>query len=266
LQAEVHDVPTIGDGQKTFSRVLEYVVERLTNGGEVSVAQAKYTLPVVGTAAASESIHQPKLQGGKPTKVKVKETPSTHQNRSTGPDKVKTGFASLPRTVRNIDNRLSQIVPLQLYSFLLERLFSSKPVELRAFLTAADPGPGAWDMRHCLHLYKKAWSGLSPILPQDRIAATSEAIIWLDGFLTWYLGPLREKVCPGMRSLSQTEQDEMHIDDDGVNSGNDGKIRRDWEHAKEAIVLIFRPCLDELACSELDEVLQWMTSDETADD
>jgi len=256
----VHDVPTISDGQKTFSRVLDDIVERLTNGGGKLVQQAKDILPIVITAGRSESIHQPKPQESSKSKLKVKEALSAKQNDFTVPDTVKTAIAFLPQTVRNIDDRLSQIIPLQLYSFLLERLFSSKPVDLRAFLTTEDPGPGTWDVRHCLHLYKKAWSGLSAILPQDRIAATSEAIVWLEGFLAWYSDPLREKVCPGRSTSSQTNQDVMHIDDDGVGSGADETIRRDWEQAKEAILLIFRLCLDEPACVELDEVLQWMTS------
>ena len=266
MQAEVHDVPTIGDGQQTFSRVLDHVVERLTTGREQSEAPATDMPPILGTSAASESTHQPKLQAGNMKKVKVKESTSIRQNRSTGLGQPKTDVASLPRTVRNIDKRLSEIIPLQLYSFLLERLFSSKPLELRAFLTTEDPGPGAWDMRHCLHLFKRAWSGLCSLLPQDRIVAISEAIIWLEGFLTWYLDPLRENVCPGGRSLSQTEQGEMYIDDIIVDSRDGDMIRKDWEQAKEAILLVFHPCLDESASSELEEVLRWMTSDETDGD
>lgn len=254
----MHDVPTISDGQKTFSRVLDDIVERLINREGRLVQQAKDSLPIVSTAGQSE-FHQPKPQESNKSKLEVKEALSAKHNEFTGPDMIQTAIAFLPQTVRNIDDRLSQIIPLQLYSFLLERLFSSKPVELRAFLTTADPGPGTWDVRHCLYLYKKAWPGLSAILPQDRIAATSEAIIWLEGFLAWYSDPLREKVCPGRRTSSQTNQDVMHIDDDGVGSGGDETIRRGWEQAKEAILLIFRPCLDEPACVELDEVLQWMT-------
>jgi hypothetical protein len=230
-------------------------VERLTPGGDVLVTQVK------DQPAGPESIQQPNAKAGKKAKVKVKEKPPLKkETESVSEDKTDAELESLTRTVRNIDNQLSQIIPLQLYSFLLERLFHSNPVELRAFLTAEDPGPGAWDVRHCLHLVKKSWPGLSAILPQDRIAATSEAIIWLEAFLEWYADPTRESVYPGSKPLSQIEQDEMHIDDDGMTARDDSPIRRDWDQAKEAIVLIFRPYLDETACTQVEQVLQWMTS------
>jgi hypothetical protein len=269
----VHNVPTIGYPSLSAQSILNEVCQRLDHDQvsnreipEVSKTPTETRPRPVPTGDISMWDPTNRPEGSSP----VKELSKKQKARAKKAQK-KAEVAvspSLPPTVRNIDARLSQIIPIQLYSFLLSKLFNDDPVRLRGFLTADDPGPGVWDTRHCLHLLEKSWTGLSLSggFPPENLAMMWEATAWLRGFWEWYTEPSRAHLRPGGTAAGKMRGnlDEMHIDEahprQPQSDADNEALRRDWASAGQALMLVFGGLMEDNARHELEAVVRWMNS------
>jgi hypothetical protein len=260
----VHNVPTIGYPSLSAQSILNEVCQRLDHDQvsnreipEVSKTPTETRPRPVPTGDISMWDPTNRPEGSSP----VKELSKKQKARAKKAQK-KAEVAvspSLPPTVRNIDARLSQIIPIQLYSFLLSKLFNDDPVRLRGFLTADDPGPGVWDTRHCLHLLEKSWT-------PENLAMMWEATAWLRGFWEWYTEPSRAHLRPGGTAAGKMRGnlDEMHIDEahprQPQSDADNEALRRDWTSAGQALMLVFGGLMEDNARHELEAVVRWMNS------
>lgn len=248
----MHDVPTVGHPLTNAKGIINEVRQRL----EVTGQQRPFGVETPDDT----STHEPIAVDNLPREVKELTKKQRARARKAQKKVDAANLAISYPTLRNVDSRLSQVLPLQLYSFLLSRLFDNDPVRLRGFLTPQDPGPGVWDTRHCLHLLERAWSGLSMILQPELLPPMCEAISWLKGYWEWYADPIRAHLRPGIATTTHADVDGMHIDDHMTEQVDEAVLRNDWSQAGQALSLIFGDWIEEEARKELRAIIEWMTS------
>lgn len=210
-------------------------------------------------------------------------------------------------TVSNLDRKVSSVISLRLYLHLLaffpaisgksesttNAVASDKaamvksdlplsstaydPVRLRAWLTYSDPGPGAWNTAHCLHLILRAQQeglfrhGWFVQAPQDgQVDTTKEqemgnAIVWLKSFFETYSvdnnapNPTRPDL-----TLRSTAHDTIPPPLTVATAGQPSTS--DWNQAAQALWLVFgaNEWMESSAKRELRLVLEWMTAQRQA--
>ena len=255
----MHDVPTVGHPIVSAKVILNEVKQRLNAERLVGPSLATSVIDGLPLDNEAHMLEEHTADSVQPNRVAQLSSKECAQARKIRKKAKAVHIQKKPHpTIRNIDLRLSQILPLQLYSFLLSKLFNDDPVRLRAFLTAEDPGPGFWDTRHCLHLLDKGWEGVSMMCPPELSLRIREAIWWLQGFWDLYAQASRAHLRPGLTAASRMDSDEMQIDDSTYQQPDDATLQQDWNHAGQALSLVFGGWMEDSAGRELGGVVDWM--------